>query len=145
MVVENLGTRTTWSRRPHAPEIVIGRDADNPVFGHTDLFPHLERFIVCMVNGRQQLGLVDAKVLGQQFPSKRNSLGFEVVAETACPHTFLTGGRALVVTAFYTREPVLELHHARVGEHQRRVIARHKRAGRHDRVVLTLEIIKEGA
>jgi hypothetical protein len=40
-------------------------------------------------------------------------------------------------------EHVLELHHAGVGEQQRRVVARHQRAGRHDGVTLGSEEVEE--
>src|SRR5690606_22783475 len=40
-------------------------------------------------------------------------------------------------------EDILELHHAGIGEHQRRVVARHERAGRHDLVAVLSEIVEE--
>jgi hypothetical protein len=41
-------------------------------------------------------------------------------------------------------EDVLELHHARIGEHQRRVVARHQRARGDDLVPVWLEIVEKG-
>src|SRR5690606_11143815 len=52
-------------------------------------------------------------------------------------------GRAHVRTYVRTEEDVLELHHPRVGEHQRRIVARHQGAGRDDRVAFRLEELQE--
>ena len=46
---------------------------------------------------------------------------------------------ARVRALFQTGEDVLELHHARIGEHQRRVVARHQWRTRHDLVPLARE------
>ena len=46
--------------------------------------------------------------------------------------------------AFYACEQVFELHHARVYEHQRWVVARHQRARRDDLVSLFFKIVQEG-
>src|SRR5262249_45653810 len=40
-------------------------------------------------------------------------------------------------------EDVLELHHAGIGEHQRRVVDRHERRRRHDRVIVAGEEVEE--
>jgi len=91
-------------------------------------------------------------MFGDQLPCERNRLFLEVVAKAEIPqhfkervvargishivevivlaaraHTFLRGGRAFVVAVFDAGKQVLELHHARVREHQCRVIAGHKR------------------
>ena len=42
------------------------------------------------------------------------------------------------------RKDVFELHHAGIGEHQGRVVARHERAGGHDLVTVLPEIVEEG-
>ena len=61
----------------------------------------------------------------------------------ACPHTFLRRCRAFVVAMLEPCEKVLELNHPGVGEHQSRVIARHKRAGGHDLVTLLGKVIQK--
>ena len=106
-----------------------------------------------MVDGDQQPVLRNAEILGQQFPGEGDGLFLEIVAEAeiaqhfeegvvargiadivevvvlaARAHAFLRGGGAGVVARFDPGEQVLELHHARIGEHQRRVVARHQRA-----------------
>jgi hypothetical protein len=52
----------------------------------------------------------------------------EVVVLAAGAHAALRGGRARVVALLLAEEHVLELHHAGVGEQQRRIVAGHQRA-----------------
>ena len=58
-------------------------------------------------------------------------------------HAFLRGGGALVGALLDAGKDVLELHHAGIGEHQCRVVARHQRRRRHDFVALGREIIQK--
>ncbi len=106
-----------------------------------------------MIHRHGQLVLVDPEVFGDQLPRIGDRLFLEVIAKAevaehlkkrvvtrrvanivqivvlaARAHTFLRCRRAVVVTRLNPRKQVLELHHARVDEHKRRVIARHKRA-----------------
>ena len=60
-------------------------------------------------------------------------------------HALLRGGRAHVGARLLAGEDVLELHHAGVGEHQRRVVARHQRRRRHDLVAVLLEEVEVSA
>ena len=60
----------------------------------------------------------------------------QVVMLATGTNTFLGGGGSLVRPLFQAGEDVLELHHARVGEHQGRVIARNQRGRRHDLVAV---------
>ena len=68
----------------------------------------------------------------------------EVVVLAAGAHAFLRRGGALVVALFDAGEDVLELHHAGIGEHQRRIVARHQRRGGHFGVAVLLEEAEEG-
>jgi hypothetical protein len=68
----------------------------------------------------------------------------EVVMLAAGADAFLRGGGALVGTLLDAGEDVLELHHAGIGEHQRRVVARHQRRRRHDLVAFRREVIQKG-
>ena len=52
----------------------------------------------------------------------------EIVVLAAGAHAFLRRHRALDRALLQPGEDVLELHHAGIGEHQRRVVARHERA-----------------
>ncbi len=69
----------------------------------------------------------------------------EVVVLAAGAHAALARGRAHVGARILAEEAVLELHHAGVGEQQRRVVARHQAAGRDDAVPLAREVVEEGA
>ena len=69
----------------------------------------------------------------------------EVVVLAARAHAFLRRDGASVGPALGAGEDVLELHHARIGEHQCRVVARHERARVDDRVVVGGEVIQESA
>jgi hypothetical protein len=67
----------------------------------------------------------------------------EVVVLAAGAHAFLRGGRAHVVAVLEPGEEVLELHHAGIGEHQRRVVARHQRSSTPRPRAVLLEIVEE--
>ncbi len=67
----------------------------------------------------------------------------EVVVLAAGAHAALGGGRPGKGALVLPEEHVLELHHARVGEEQRRIVARHEWAGGNDRVALAGKIFQE--
>ena len=122
-----------------------------------------------MIDSDQKLVLVQAKILGQKLPGKGDGLVLEIIAEREIPqhfeegmvarsiadiveivmlapgaHAFLGGGGAFVVAGFDAGEQVFELHHARIGEHQGRIVTRHQGAAVHDAVAVALEEIKIG-
>ncbi len=169
VIIKNLGAGTTRSGRPHLPEIIGRIDANNPVFGHADLFPYLERFVIRVVNRCQQTGFINSKPVSQQVPRIWDRLGFEIIAKAeiaqhfekcmvACgitdivqvvvfaprPHAFLRRCCAGIVAFFQSGETVFKLNHARIGKHQCRVIARHQRAGIHNLVTLFGKVVKKG-
>ncbi len=133
-----------------------------------DLLPQREGFVVVGIDGGEQAVFGEAEILGDQFPSKCDGIFLEVVAEgeiaqhleegvmaggvahivevvvlAAGADAFLRGGGAAVGALFLTGEDVLELHHARIGEKERGVVARHERGGRHGRVAAGSEEIEE--
>jgi hypothetical protein len=67
----------------------------------------------------------------------------EIVVLAAGANAFLRGGGALVGALLDAGKDVLELHHAGIGEHQCRIVARHQRRRRHDFVALGREIIQK--
>src|SRR5438270_12276160 len=67
----------------------------------------------------------------------------EIVVLAAGAHAFLGGGGATVGPLLGTGEHVLELYHARIGEHERRIIARHQGRRGHDLMPLLLEEVEE--
>ncbi len=56
----------------------------------------------------------------------------QIVVLAAGAHAALARGRAHVVAPLLAEKHILELHHAGIGEQQRRIIARHQRGRRHD-------------
>ncbi len=169
MVEKDLGRGTARPRVAHLPEVVVGRDADDLVGAEPrDLFPDAIGFLVVVIDGDREAVLVDPEFLDQEPPSELDRALLEVVAEgevaehleervvargiahvvevvvlAAGAHAFLGRRRRLVGARLLAGEHVLELHHAGVGEHERRIVARHERGGRHDLVAFLLEILKK--
>ncbi len=56
---------------------------------------------------------------------------------------FLRSGGAPVFTGFQTLKDLFELVHARVGEHERGVVARHERTAGHDAVPASLKEVEK--
>ena len=67
----------------------------------------------------------------------------EIIVLAAGTHAFLRGGRARAAAFLDAGEGVLELHHARVGEHQRRIIMRDERRRRDELMIVAREIIEK--
>ncbi len=169
VVVEDFRAGAAGAGVAHRPEIVGAGDAqDFPVRQAGDLLPQIEGVVVVDINRDQQLLGRDRVILGDQLPGERDGALLEVVAEreiaehleegvvargiadivevvvlAAGAHAFLRRGGAHVRALLQAGEDVLELHHAGIGEHQRRVVARHQRRGRHDLVVVAGEEIEE--
>ena len=169
MIEEYLRARSAGAGFAHRPEIVGRGNADDAVLGQPrDLAPKREGLVVLGINRYQEPLLVEAVVLRDQRPGKLDGGVLEVVAEreiaqhleesmvarriadiveivvlAAGAHAFLRGGRALERQRLHAGEDVLELHHARIGEHERRIVARHKRAGRHMFMAVLAEEIDE--
>ena len=170
VVVEDLRARAAGAGRAHHPEIVGGGDADDALVGEArDLPPELGRRVVVVEDGDEEPLLRQGEVAGQELPGVGDRQFLEVVAEREVAehleegvmaggvadvvevvvlapgaHAFLAGGGAHVVAVLEPGEDVLELHHAGVREHQRRVVARHQRRGRHDPVLRLGEVVEEG-
>src|SRR5688500_17533944 len=68
----------------------------------------------------------------------------EIVVLATGADTFLARRGGDVRTRFEAREDILERHHARIDEHQGRIIVRDQRCGRHDRMAFAPEIFEEG-
>jgi len=67
----------------------------------------------------------------------------EVVVLAAGADAFLNGRGPDIGPLLRAGEHVLELHHACVGEEQRRIVTRNERRGRHDLVATGAEKLKE--
>ena len=170
VVVKNLGAGTARAGIAHRPEIVGGRDAqDSSLRQARDLAPQVERLVVLGIDRDQQLVRWQAVLLGHQLPGELDREVLEVVAErevaehleegvvprgvadvvevvvlAAGAHAFLRGDGALVRPLLDAGEDVLELHHAGVGEQERRVVVRHQRTARDDLVAVPGKVVQEG-
>ena len=169
VVVEDLGAGPARAGVAHGPEVRLhahprearGIDADL-------LQPDLGRLVVLLVDRDPQPLGRDAERAGDEIPRVADRLALEVVAEAevaehleervvarrvadvlevvvlaAGAHAALRTRRARVAAALLAEEYVLELHHAGVGEQQRRIVARHQRARGHDGVAMALEELQE--
>ncbi len=162
VIVENLRARTARAGVAHLPEIVGAGDPDDLRIRQAgDLLPEAERLVVVDVDRDHQPVGRQAELLGHQVPGELDGAVLEVVAErevaehleegvmargvadivevvvlAAGAHAFLRGGGARIGTLLQAGEDVLELHHARIGEHQGRIVARHQRRRRQHLVPL---------
>ena len=170
MVIENLGARPARPGVAHRPEIVRGGDPDDPALRQAgDPAPQVEGFVVLGVDRREQPVGRQAVFFRDQVPGQFDRDILEIVAErkvaehleegvvprgvadifeivvlAAGAHAFLRGDRPAVVALFEAGEDVLELHHAGVDEHERRVVARHQRARGDRRMAVAGEEIDKG-
>jgi hypothetical protein len=153
VVVEDLRAGAAGSGVPHAPEIVGGRNAhDTLVRQAGDLLPKSVRLLVLGKDGDekpfrrqpeltsdQRPGVVDrallevvserevAEHLEKGVVPRRVADIVEVVVLAPRADGLLRRGSPRIGPLLDAREDVLELHHARIGEHQRGVVARHQR------------------
>mgnify|MGYP003148005318 CR=1 FL=1 len=122
-----------------------------------------------MVNRDQELGFVDSEILGQKVPRIGDRLFLEIIAKAEIAqhlekrvmprgiahivqivmlatraHTFLAGSGADIIAMLHPGKTVLEDHHAGIGEHQRRIVARHKRRTVDNTVIVALEEAQKG-
>ena len=169
VVVEDFRARPARAGVAHGPEIIAAGDAQDFLVRQAgDLLPEIEGVVVVDIDGDQQLLDRQREFLGDQVPGQLDRALLEIVAErevaehleegvmargiadivevvvlAAGAHAFLRGGGAAVGQLLQAGEHVLELHHAGIGEHQRGVVARHQRRGRHDLVVVAGEVVQE--
>ena len=170
LVDEDLRAGAAGAGIAHLPEIVRGRDADDlGIRKAGDLLPQVRRLVVGVIDGDEKLILRQAEFLGNQVPGELDGERLEIVAEGEIPqhleegmvpggiadivevvvlaagaHAFLRRRGAAVGPLLDAGEDVLELHHAGIGEHQRRVVPRHERARGDDLMAVLGEVIEEG-
>ncbi len=152
MIEKNLGTGPAGASIAHGPEIVRGCDADDALLGQAgNLAPQIKGLIIVMIDRDQQAVRIQAVFLGDQVPGQLDRAFLEIIAKgeitqhlkkrmvprciayiiqivmlTSRPDAFLRGNSALIGPRLGAGEDILELHHARVGEHQGRIIVRHQ-------------------
>ncbi len=125
--------------------------------------------VVVGEHGDEQALLVEREIAGQQLPGEQDGALLEIVAEgeiaehleegvvargvadivevvvlAAGAHAFLRRGHPRRSRLLGAGQDVLERHHAGIGEHQRRIVARHERRRRHDDVIVPGEEIEKG-
>src|SRR6185369_2168970 len=69
----------------------------------------------------------------------------EIIVLAARPDAFLGRCRPDIVAPLLAEEDAFELHHARIGEEQRRVLTRDEGGGAHDRMAVLLEVLEKTA
>ena len=169
VVVENLRAGAAGAGIAHRPKIVGAGNAHDPGIGEPgDLLPQAERLVVIDIDGHHQPLGRQAEFLGDQVPRQLDRALLEIVAEgeiaehleegvvargvadivevvvlAAGAHALLRGDGARKRRLRLAGEIVLELHHAGIGEHQGRVVARHERARRDALVPVLGEIVQE--
>ena len=111
-----------------------------PLFGNVEhLGQHVPRvddrfFLEVVAEGEV------AEHLEERVMPRRDADVLQVVVLAADANALLRRGRALVRPRLLAGEHIFELDHARVGEHQGRVIARHNRPRRQQLVSLLLKV-----
>jgi hypothetical protein len=169
MVVEDFRAGAARAAVAHRPEIVLGRDPDDPAFGQAgDLAPKVEGLVVRVVDGRGQPVRRQAPFLRQKGPGVGDRLLLEIVAErevaehleegvvargvadiveivmlAARPDAFLRRGGGRIGPGLEAGEDVLERHHSGVDEHQSRVVLGNERRRGDLAVSVRAEIVEE--
>ncbi len=70
---------------------------------------------------------------------------FQVVVLSSYTDAFLAGGGAVVVSFRLTEKNIFKLVHSSVGEKEGRIVMRHDRGGRDDRMPLILKVLQKFA
>ena len=169
LIVEDFRAGAAGAGLAHGPEIVRRGDADDAVVAEArDFFPQFKGFIVRVIDGDEQAVLVEGEFLGDQLPGEFNGLGLEIIAEgevaehleegvmaggvadvveivvlATRAHAFLGARGAGIGALFDAGEDILELHHARIGEHQCGIVAGHEGRGLDHGVPRVREILKK--
>ena len=170
MVIEDFRTRAARAGLAHRPEIIVASNAQDFLVGQAaDLAPQVECIVIVDIDSNEQAIGGDAEFLGHQPPRKLDRALLEIIAEreiaehfekgvvarciadivevvmlAARAHAFLRRHRARIGALLQAGKDVLELHHAGIGEHQGRVIARHERRRGDDLVSLARQIAEKG-
>ena len=167
-VVEEFRIRAAGAGVAHRPEVVlVGHHAAwRQAHGAG---PDAPRLVVVRVHGHPDTVLGELQDIGDELPGPDDGVFLEVVAEAevaehleerlvapgvadvfqivvlaAGAYAPLATHGALVVAAFAPGQRVLELHHASVGEEQRRVVGGHQRSRRHHPVAALGEEVEIG-
>ena len=133
-----------------------------------DLAPQVERLVIGVIDGGSEPRRIEPPFAGQQIPGQLDRAFLEIIAEqeiaehleegvvargiadivevimlAASADAFLRARRGRIGPRFEAGEDILERHHARIDEHQRRIIVRNKRGRGLDMMAFAAEIIEE--
>ena len=154
VVVEDLAAGPARAGVAHRPEVRLLAQARELSRADADVLqPDVRRLVVIRVYRAPQARRIQTQGEDQEVPGEMDRFALEVVAEgevaehleegvvpggvadvleivvlAARAYAALARGGAQVVALLPAEEDILELHHAGVGEEQRRVIAGHERA-----------------
>ena len=158
LIDQDLGAGAARPRLPHRPEVVLLPHPDDPIW-HDGAFllPEPFRLLVLLEDGDPEALLREFEHLGEEDPGVADRLPLEVVSEgevaehleegvvpSGAPHVlevvvlppgahaFLGAHRAGVRPLLLAEEGLLELHHPRVREEERRVVRRNEGGTRND-------------
>ena len=144
-IEEDLRVRAARAGLPYrSPPVVFLAQTDDPLLWDADLImPDGERFVILLEHGDPQTTRRDTKLHGQELPGVLNRLVLEVIAEgevaqhlkervvIRCPPDVLDVRRAEALLircharktrSYVPPENILELHHPRCGEQERRIV-----------------------
>ena len=170
VVVEDLGAGAAGTGVTHRPEVRLLPHAGDAILRYPDLVdPDARRFVVVTEDRHPEAVRIELQGAGDEGPGEMDGVALEVVAEGEVPqhleegvvargiadvleivvlsagaHAALRGRRARVVAQVLAEEDVLELHHASVGEEQRRIVAGDQRTRGDDGVAALTEELEEG-
>ena len=171
VVVENLAARAARTGVAHGPEVVLLPHAREPALVDTDFVePDRGGLVVVPEDRAKKPVRRQAEHFGHELPGIVDRLALEVVAEAEIAEHLeerVMSGRVadvleIVVLAagahaalrrrgarnrprLASQEDVLELHHPRIREQQRRIVDRHERRARNDLVAALGEVVEEGS
>ncbi len=170
VIEKDLRAGPAGTRVAHAPEVIVGGDADDAVIVQPcNIAPQLRGLVVLVEHGDQQLAGRQAQPLGQEAPGELDGAALEVLAEgevaehlekgvvpgrvadvvqvvvlATGSHALLGRGQPGLGRRSASREVVLQRRHAGVDEQQRRVIFGRDRAGRHDQMLVLGKEVEKG-
>src|SRR5262249_30661352 len=161
-----------WAARAelaHLPEIIRACDADDLCLWQSrDPLPEVKRVVIVDVDRDRQPFRREVELSGDEIPGKLDGAFLEIISKreitqhfekgvmarriadiveivvlAACAHAFLRTDRAREWEPLKAGKHVLELHHAGIGEHQGRIIARHERRRGNELMAIAREIIEK--
>ena len=160
-----------WSGVAPGPEVGSFAEAREALRADADVLqPDIRCFVIVVVHRAPEARRVEPERVDEEVPRQVDRLALEIISEgevaehleegvvargvpdilqviVLAPGTqaALGGSGAQVVTLLLAEKHVLELHHAGIGEQQRRIVRGHERARGHDDVTLPAEEFQERA